>query len=121
MKTLLFIEDDSTIIQLLAMSLVNKGYTVLHAETAQEGIDLARQTPPDVIFMDMWLPNGMNGWEATTAIKNDPQLHFIPVVALTAQTSLDARQRALTAGCTSFIGKPFMLQDILDCLQMLLG
>ena len=82
-KTILIIEDDKLNMKLIRSVLqLGRRCRILEAESAEKGIQLAREHHPDLILMDIRLP-GMNGIEATRVIKNDPDINDIPVVALT--------------------------------------
>lgn len=104
-KKVLYIEDDIGSQRLVQRVLERQGYDVAIAGEGMEGIDLARQTQPHIILMDINLP-GMNGREITTRLRSLPNFRQIPIIALTANTSPGHRERALAAGCDGFITKP---------------
>lgn len=101
----LYIEDDIGSQRLVQRVLDRHGYEVAVASEGMEGIDLARQTQPHIILMDINLP-GMNGREITTRLRSLPNFRQIPIIALTANTSPGHRERALAAGCDGYITKP---------------
>ncbi|HWQ68116.1 MAG TPA: PAS domain S-box protein [Methanospirillum sp.] len=83
------------------------GAKVYTAENGRDGIDLAREKRPDVILLDIVMP-GMDGFEVCQILKNDPDLHVIPVIFLTAlKGDRESRIRALDVGGDAFISKPF--------------
>lgn len=102
---LLYIEDDVGSQRLVQRVLERHGYDVAVAGEGMEGIDLARQTQPHIILMDINLP-GMNGREITTRLRSLPNFRQVPIIALTANTSPGHRERALAAGCDGYITKP---------------
>lgn len=104
-KRILYIEDDIGSQRLVQRVLERHGYDVAIAGEGMEGIDLARQTQPHIILMDINLP-GMNGREITTRLRSLPHFRQIPIIALTANTSPGHRERALAAGCDGYITKP---------------
>lgn len=117
---ILHIEDDSTILRVVKSMLERDGYEVIQTSQAEEGLQLARQFQPHLILMDMWLPNGMDGWEATRQLKSDPQLAHIHVVAVTAQKTAKAEEQAYEVGCSAYLPKPFDMHQLLSCVHALL-
>ncbi len=104
-KTILVVEDNPSNMFLLRALLTASGYEMLEAETAESGIALARQALPDLILMDVSLPE-MDGLDATRVLKSDPGTCRIPVIAVTAHAMPEDRRRALAAGCAEHITKP---------------
>ncbi len=105
MARILVVEDSPDIRALVQMLLESAGYEVSTAGDGQEGVRSARLLRPDLILMDLSLPV-LSGWEATRAIKSDPDTSRIPVVAVTAHAMQGDRDRALAAGCDGFVAKP---------------
>ncbi len=103
--SVLYIEDDIGSQRLVQRVLERHGYDVAIAGEGMEGIDLARQTQPQIILMDINLP-GMNGREITTRLRSLPNFRQVPIIALTANTSPGHRERALAAGCDGYLTKP---------------
>ncbi|MDJ0829509.1 MAG: response regulator [Desulfobacterales bacterium] len=103
--TVLIIEDNELNRVLVKVLFEKNNYLVLEAENAEDGLDLAHQHQPDVIIMDIQLP-GMDGITATKALKKDPTMQAIPVVALTSYAMQGDEERALAAGCSGYITKP---------------
>ncbi|NOZ56290.1 MAG: response regulator [Calditrichaeota bacterium] len=104
-KRVLVVDDNDLNLELVTDLLEVAGFSVHSATTAEEGIQLARTTQPDLILMDVGLP-GMDGLEAARILKNDPRTRGIPLVALTAHAMRGDRERALAAGCDGYITKP---------------
>lgn len=103
--TIVYIEDDMASRILVQRLLSSRGYQVHVAADGLEGINLARDTEPRLILMDINLP-GMDGREITTRLRSLPNFADIPIVALTANNSPGSRELALAAGCTGFLTKP---------------
>jgi len=103
--TILYIEDDPASRRLVQRVLGSRGYNVHVAADGLEGINLARETSPNLILMDINLPS-MDGREITTRLRGLPDFKEIPIVALTANHSPGSRELALAAGCTGFLTKP---------------
>jgi two-component system cell cycle response regulator DivK len=105
MPKILLVEDSSEMRKLVRIILEQANHTVVEADNGQAGIEIARGERPDLILMDLSLPV-MNGWDATRAIKSDPDLRPIPVVALTAHAMQGDREQALAVGCDGYLTKP---------------
>ena len=104
-KKILIIEDNPMNMELATDLLETSGYFVLQAGAAEEGIELARAESPDLILMDISLPD-MDGLEATGVLKQDPATANINVVALSAHAMKGDEEKALAAGCSGYITKP---------------
>lgn len=104
-RTILIIEDNPLNLELASDLLEAAGYIVLRANAAEEGLQLARESRPDLVLMDVSLP-GMDGLEATAALKKDPATARIPVVALTAHAMKGDEEKAMSAGCAGYLTKP---------------
>lgn len=102
---ILYIEDDRGSQRLVQRVLESHGYQVLLAEEGLSGIRTARLERPHLVLMDINLP-GMNGREITTRLRGLTGFQNIPIVALTANSGISARERALAAGCNGFLTKP---------------
>ena len=106
MPTILYIDDTENNRILVTRRLEKKGYQVMTAENAGQGLALAASSLPDVILMDMGMPD-VDGWSATRELKANPKLRHIPVIALTAHAMQGDREKALEAGCDDYETKPF--------------
>jgi len=106
MARILVIEDNAMNMKQIVMLLQSAGHTALSAVDAETGLPLARTGQPDLILMDIQLP-GMDGLAATVLLKRDPATAAIPVIAVTAMTMRDDRDRAVAAGCDGYIAKPY--------------
>lgn len=106
------VEDNPANLRLLSMLLGKAGYSVCSANNAEDGIERIRVLKPALILMDMQLP-GMDGLAATKAMKADPQIRGIPVVAITAFAMKGDEQRMRAAGCDGYITKPIRYREFL--------
>ncbi len=120
MARILLVEDNEMNRDMLSRRLKKRGHEVQIAIDGQEGVDMARSSPPDLILMDMSLPV-KDGWTATTELKADPDMRSIPIVALTAHAMAGDRDKALEAGCDAYETKPIELPRLLETIQKLLG
>ena len=120
MKTILIVEDNDKNIKLARDVLQAKGYATLEAVNGLDGVALALAHRPDLILMDIQLPD-INGYEATARIRADAGCAGIPVVAFTASVTLTDRQRITDAGFNGFLGKPIQLKTFLATVRQQLG
>ena len=104
-EKILIVEDNPMNLELATDLLEVSGYVIIQAETAEEGINLARAELPDLILMAISLP-GMDGLEATGILKQDPTTKDITVIALTAHAMRGDEEKAMVAGCIGYITKP---------------
>jgi two-component system cell cycle response regulator DivK len=105
MPRILYVEDNRDNRLLVRRVLMAEGFEVIEAASAQEGFELAEANPPDLILMDVNMPN-LDGLKATGYIRQHALLRHIPVVALTANVMKGDREKALDAGCDGYIQKP---------------
>jgi CheY-like chemotaxis protein len=117
---ILYIEDSVLNLRLVRKFLELGGFNQMtEALDGLSGVELALETMPDLILMDINLPD-IDGWEATRHIKATPALAKIPIVAVTANTSLDDRRRCFEAGCQGFLAKPMTKNELLDTVRTFL-
>jgi CheY-like chemotaxis protein len=95
------------------------GYEVHTARDGQEAIDVARESLPDIILMDLSLPV-LSGWEATRQLKEDARTRDIPVMALTGHVLPKHSERAREVGCDAFLAKPALPDTVADQIRALL-
>lgn len=108
---ILIVEDNLKNLKLIRDLLQFKGYQTIEAETAEAGIDLARERRPALILMDIQLP-GMDGREAMKTLKADGATNEIPIIALTASAMKGDRERLLTDGFDGYIAKPIDIKEV---------
>src|SRR5882762_2323724 len=113
MARILYIEDTENNRILVTRRLQKQGHEVLTAESAEEGLALAHNAMPDLILMDMGMPD-VDGWAATRRIKPAPKLKTIPVIALPAHAMQGDREKSLDAGCDDYETKPFDFPRLLE-------
>ncbi|PYT04849.1 MAG: two-component system response regulator [Acidobacteria bacterium] len=116
MSTVLYIDDTENNRILVTRRLEKQGYRVVTAENAAEGLTRASAEAPDLILMDMGMPD-LDGWSATQQLKADPKLRHIPVIALTAHAMQGDREKALEAGCDDYETKPFDFPRLFQKIQ----
>jgi len=115
---ILYVEDNDDNIYMLKNRLTRAGFTVIIATDAAQGITMAASEQPDLILMDITLPD-ISGEEATRHLKTDPGTKHIPVIALTANAMTGDREKALAAGCDDFDTKPVEMPRLLEKINAL--
>jgi two-component system cell cycle response regulator DivK len=115
---ILYVEDNDDNVYMLKNRLTRAGFTVLIATNGTQGIAMATSEKPDLILMDLTLPD-IDGWEATHRLKASPATKHIPVVALTANAMEGDREKAIAAGCDDFDTKPVELPRLLGKIRAL--
>lgn len=103
--TILLIEDNEQNSYLTTFLLEKHGYHVVSARDGPMGIQLARETTPDMVLLDIQLPT-MDGYAVAQALRRIPALEKIPIVAVTSYAMAGDREKALEAGCSGYIEKP---------------
>jgi two-component system, cell cycle response regulator DivK len=104
-QTLLLVEDNEDNRIIYSTVLRHTGYEVVEATDGVQAVDLARRIAPDLILMDISIPE-IDGWEATKILRQDPKTRDIPIIALTAHALADDRERATAVGFSSYLAKP---------------
>ena len=117
--SVLIVDDDEINLQVMSEILRLSGYHLHQSLSAEESIQIARQTHPDIILMDLAMP-GMDGVEASQILKNNPDTADIPIIACTAHVTQETRERALSAGCDAFLTRPIAPQKLLRHIATLL-
>ncbi len=120
MHKILLVEDNELNRDMLSRRLAKRNFEVVHAATGQEAIDMALSTLPDLILMDLSLPD-VDGWEATRTIKSLATTMAIPVIALTAHAMAGDREKAMEAGADDYDTKPVEFARLLQKIQTFLG
>lgn len=118
-KRILYIEDNFENRLFVHRVLSSLGYEIIEAEDGLSGIESARNNPPDLILMDIGLPD-IDGLDATRRIKLIPALKKIPVIALTANAMQGDAERAFSAGCDGYLTKPIGVVNLRTEVQKFL-
>lgn len=108
---ILYIEDNPGNRMLVRRILMVEDYEVLEAEDGPAGIDVAMHAHPDLILMDMNLPD-VDGYEMTQRMREIPELREVPIIAMTANVMQGDREKALQAGCNGYIPKPIDVDEL---------
>lgn len=118
--TILLVEDNEMNRDMLSRRLERAGYRVVLAVDGPRGIAAARTVAPDLVLMDMSLPE-IDGWEASRQLKQDPATSRIPIIALTAHAMHSDRDKALQAGCDDYDTKPVDFARLLEKMTSILA
>ena len=116
MAKILIVEDTELNRDMLSRRLMRKGFEVVMAEDGQKGVDMSISENPDLILMDLSLPV-MDGWEATSTIKNSEETKKIPIIVLTAHAMAGDREKALEAGADEYDTKPIDFKRLLGKIK----
>jgi two-component system cell cycle response regulator DivK len=119
-KTILIVEDNDLNMKLFQDLLEAHGYKTLPTKDGLEAMKLARQHRPDLILMDIQLPE-ISGLEVTKWLKEDPELKVIPVIAVTAFAMKGDEEKIRQGGCEAYIAKPISVQKFLETVARFLA
>ncbi|MBI5184577.1 MAG: PAS domain S-box protein [Nitrospinae bacterium] len=112
MKKILVVEDDENFRCILEISLGDQGYEVIHAETGEAGLQKVRSARPDIILLDILLPD-MNGFEVCRRLKSDPECQSIPILIMTTLGDSEHTVKGLSSGADDYVNKPFDMPVLL--------
>lgn len=119
-RLILLVEDNATIRHAFSILLEETGYRVAQAASGQEALAVARSDAPDLILMDLGLPD-MSGLDVTRQLKADPETSAIAVVALTGRGLDSDREACLAVGCVDYIRKPVDTAKLISAIPTYFG
>ncbi|MGH7100262.1 MAG: response regulator [Stellaceae bacterium] len=119
-RRILIVEDHPLNRKLLHDLLEAHGYEILETGDGLEALNLARRFPPDLILMDLQLPD-VSGLEVTRWLRREPGTITTPIVAVTAFAMREDEKKALASGCDAYLAKPISIVRVLDTVAALLG
>ena len=114
------VEDEADLVQALVMRLKAEGYQAACATDGISAVDRAREEKPDMILLDICLP-GRNGFEVFQQLRNDPATACIPIVFLTARSTMEDRQKARHLGAAGYVIKPFQWANLIKLVHEILA
>jgi two-component system cell cycle response regulator DivK len=103
--TILYVEDNKENRLLVRRVLEAEGYAVIEAESATQALELLAQGVPNLILMDINMPE-IDGYTLTARLRQNPKMHGVPIIAMTANVMRGDRERTMEAGCDGYIQKP---------------
>lgn len=120
-RSVVYIEDDQEMIDLVMLILTRRGYQVRGAHGGRNGLDIIFQDPPDLVLLDLMMP-GLDGWEVYQQIKANEKTKHIPVIIVTAKAQAIDRVLGLhIAKVDDYIAKPFRPQELVDSIERVLS
>ena len=120
-RSIVYIEDDLEMIDLVSLILSRKGYQVKGAHGGRNGLDMVFQEIPDLVLLDLMMP-GMDGWEVYQQLKANEKTKHIPVIIITAKAQDIDRVLGLhIAKVDDYICKPFLPQDLMDSVERIIN
>jgi CheY-like chemotaxis protein len=120
LKTILIVDDSAMIRRIVSQLIQRLGHQPLAAENGLQGYEMAAESRPDMIIMDIEMPI-MDGYEATWRLKSDERTSQIPVLFFTALGSEENIQHAREAGCIGFLNKPICKEELSQAIHDILG
>lgn len=121
MKRILIVDDQVEVRELVEVTLRSDDYQVFQAKSGEEAIEIARSVKPDLIIMDIMMPGGMDGLEATRALKNDPETKGSIIIMLTAKGQEADKKIGLQVGADDYFAKPFSPLELIEKVEEVLG
>lgn len=118
MAKVLVIDDEPDVLMLCRVNLEHAGHDVLVAESGEAGLELARNERPDLIVLDLMMPN-MDGFEVLEELAGAAVTRDVPVLILTARTRMDDKVRGWRAGADAYLTKPFTPATLVDDVERL--
>ena len=119
METVLVVDDEDDIVELIQHNLINEGYCVIAASTGEQAISLSIQHNPDIIVLDLMLP-GIGGLEVARYLRNRDNTSDIPIIMVTAKTAKSDIIAGLEAGASDYMAKPFSPKELTARINMIL-
>jgi CheY-like chemotaxis protein len=118
-RKILLVEDHPANVEMLTMGLEFLGYAVTVAGDGNEAVEMVASQLPDLIVMDILLPN-VNGLEAASRIRSNPKTRAIPILAATALAMPGDMEKCLESGCDAYLAKPFTPKQLAAAIEKLL-
>ena len=119
-KTVMIVEDNELNMKLFRDLIEAHGYRTVQTRSGLAAVDLAREHHPDLILMDIQLPE-ISGLDVTKTLKADPELYRIPVIAVTAFAMKGDEERIREGGCAAYISKPISVTKFIETIKSFLG
>jgi len=119
MKKKILIAEDNLAVNKALQLILEPRYETIPAMDGKQAVEFAATQLPDLILMDLIMPV-MNGFQASRWIRQHPKTRSIPILAVTAMTTLKDKEECFQSGCDDFIAKPFTTKDLIPCIEKLL-
>lgn len=118
-QTILVVDDEKDLLDLIEYNLKKEGFDVLRAENGEKGIEVAKQNSPDLVLLDIMMPK-MDGMEAVEVMRNDDDLKNIPIIFLTARSDEKTEVEGLNKGADDYITKPISTKKLISRIKAVL-
>lgn len=112
-KSILIIEDDDSVRALMSLAMSEAGFDVTEATTGREALDVLKEKLPDVVLLDLGLPD-VEGYIICKMLSDEDVMNKVPVIVVSGWTSLESRLRSFISGAKAFVSKPFLIEDIVE-------
>jgi len=117
MKKILIVDDQLEVRELVEVTLRTGDYQIFKAENGDQAVEVARTEKPDLILMDIMMPGGMDGLDATRIIKEDPETKDCVIIMLTAKGQQIDRRKGIDAGASEYFSKPFSPLELIRTVE----
>jgi DNA-binding response OmpR family regulator len=118
-RTILVIDDEPGIIEIIEANLEGDGFTVVSAPNGREGLERIKSDRPELVVLDVMMPE-MDGWEVLRRVEQDPDTAGIPVIMLTAKAADEDYIHGLEEGAVEYLTKPFLPQELVNRIKITL-
>ncbi len=117
---ILIVDDEADLLAVLRFGLEAEGFEVIHASDGEEALKRAREGHPDLMVLDLMLPK-LDGYKVCRALKFDERYRTLPIIILSARSSEQDKQLALSMGADAFVTKPYEMRDLVTRIRARLG
>ena len=116
MPKILIVDDDITITELMKVLVTMEGHQPTTVNDSTKAMEVANSVNPDLITLDLMMP-GLTGFELCELLHNDPKFEKIPIVIVSAKDDSESKEKALKAGATAYVTKPFASDDLMGKIK----
>ncbi len=121
MKRILIADDEEKVRKLVEVTLSVGDYEMLHAASGEEALRIAQEAKPDIILLDIMMPERLNGFDVCKILKEDPDTRDIYIIMLTAKGQQTDREKGLAVGANDYFVKPFSPVELMDKIDSILA
>lgn len=119
-QSILLVEDDEMVADVVRINLEAEGYDVVHAPNGAAGLAVIAQTPPDLVILDVMMPE-IDGWTVLTRLRDDAATRSLPVIMLSAKAMPADQVRGYNLGATAYLPKPFSATELVERVTQVLA
>ena len=118
--SILLVEDDEMVAEVVRINLEAEGYTVVHAPNGAAGLAVIAQSAPDLVILDVMIPE-VDGWAVLTRLRDEAATRSLPVIMLSAKAMPADQVRAYNLGATAYLTKPFSAEELVEKVAVVLS